>query len=377
MRRCHASGVDPVWDDGNWEPLPALESDVRADLCVVGLGGSGLAAVREASALGASVVGLDAGPVGAGAAGRNGGFLLAGLPDAYHRSVARLGHSRAHAVYRLTLDELDRMRAATPDLIRAVGSLRVASSAEEEADCHAQLAAMRADGLPVEPYDGPEGMGLLFPEDGATNPLARVRWLATACTRAGAQLYERARATTITGGAVTTPGGRVTCRRVVVAVDGGLEALVPEVGGRVRTARLQMLATAPAPEVVVPRPVYARWGYDYWQQLPDGRVALGGQRDRFADAEWTTDSRPTAAVQDALERLLRDQLGVHAPITHRWAASAGFAHDLQPVLDEARPGVFVAGGYSGTGNVLGALYGRAAAQLAVIGRSALAGVLTP
>ena len=66
----------PVWDDGRWTPLPALPGDVSADVCVVGLGGSGLACVLELLALNKRVVGLDAGSVGGGAAGRNGGFLI-------------------------------------------------------------------------------------------------------------------------------------------------------------------------------------------------------------------------------------------------------------------------------------------------------------
>jgi glycine/D-amino acid oxidase-like deaminating enzyme len=45
---------------------------------VIGLGGSGLAAVLEARSLGLSVIGIDAGMVAGGAAGRNGGFLLEG-----------------------------------------------------------------------------------------------------------------------------------------------------------------------------------------------------------------------------------------------------------------------------------------------------------
>ena len=69
----------PLWDDREWQPLPRLEGTVRADVCVVGLGGSGLAALDELAALGVTAVGLDARAVGAGAAGRNGGFVLAGL----------------------------------------------------------------------------------------------------------------------------------------------------------------------------------------------------------------------------------------------------------------------------------------------------------
>ena len=357
--------MNPVWDDGGWAGLPALAGDTKADVCVVGLGGSGLAAVDEALQAGASVIGLDGGQVAGGAAGANGGFLLAGAADAYHRTVARLGRPEARDLYQRTLAELDRMADAAPDLVRRVGSLRLASSAEEEADCAEQLAALRADGFRVEPYRGTEGVGLLFPDDGATNPLARARRLASDLVMRGARLFEHSPADSTPADGVTTSRGMVRAGAVVIAVDGRLETLLPELAPRVRTARLQMLATAPAAEVIIPRPVYARWGYDYWQQLPDGRIALGGCRDRFVDDEWTIDTRPTEPVQQALEQILRDQLGVTAPVTHRWAASAGFAQDLSPVVEEVRPRVFAAGGYSGTGNVLGAVCGRHAMRLAL------------
>ncbi len=159
---------------------------------------------------------------------------------------------------------------------------------------------------------------------------------------------------------MTTPSARVECERVVVAVDGGLERVMPELAGRVRTARAQMLATAPTTEVRLRCPVYARWGLDYWQQLPDGRVALGGCRDRGGDAEWTLDATPSDAVQHELDGLLRDRLQVSAAVTHRWAGLIAFTPDKLPVLEEVRPGVVAAGAYSGTGNVVGAICGRAA-----------------
>src|SRR5438067_2128431 len=185
-----------------------------------------------------------------------------------------------------------------------------------------------------------------------------------AAPAAGARLFERSAAIEIAGDAVRTAHGVVRCRGVVVAVDGALDRLLPELGPRVRTARLQMLATAPAREVTFPRPVYARWGYDYWQQLPNGAVALGGARDVGGETEWTHDARPTAPVQEALERLLRERLRVRAPIVRRWAALVAYSDTGLPILEEVRPNVWVCGAYSGTGNVLGELCGRAAARLA-------------
>jgi glycine/D-amino acid oxidase-like deaminating enzyme len=42
-----------------------------------------------------------------------------------------------------------------------------------------------------------------------------------------------------------------------------------------------------------------------------------------------------------------------------------------PIAEEVRPGVWALGGYSGTGNVMGALLGRAVAQRIVRGESRL------
>lgn len=343
-----------VWEDGGWPGLPPLSGDVLADVCVVGLGGSGLTAVQELQARGATVVGIDAGRVGCGAAGRNGGFLLAGLAPPYHVARTRLG-APAAVLYQRTLEEMDRMVPGPRP-----GSLRVEDSPEGLDDCAQQAAALRADGFAVQEYDGPEGRGLLLPDDGAFQPLARCRALAR---QAVSLLYEHTPALSFEGTTVVTPRGRVRAGAVVVAVDGNLDLLLPEVP--VRTVRLQMLATEPTEEVLLPRPVYRRNGFEYWQQLPDGRVVLGGFRDLGGPAEQTRSTATSAVVQQALEDLLRSRIGVQAPVTHRWAASVGYTEDALPYLGEVRQGVWACGGYSGTGNVVGALCGRQAAALAL------------
>ncbi|HUQ19558.1 MAG TPA: FAD-dependent oxidoreductase [Gemmatimonadaceae bacterium] len=357
----------PVWGSVAWAPLPRLESNASADVCVVGLGGSGLTCVNELVACGASVIGIDASTVADGAAGRNGGFLLAGIAAFYHDAVASMGRERARGIYCETLDELDRIAFETPDHVRRVGSLRIAASAEEEADCHAQYVAMRADDLPVELYDGPEGRGLLMPTDAAFEPLDRCRALATNAIGGGARLYEHTAAIAITGNEVlVSTGARVSCRCVVVAVDGNLEGVFPELSNEVRSVRLQMAASAPDHNVTLTRPVFYRYGLDYWQQLSDGRVVLGGGRDVGEDDEWTTSVETTEKVQRYLDDLLRNTVGVSATVTHRWAATVSFTRNSPtPLLKEVRQDVWVIGAYSGTGNVVGALYGRRAAGKAI------------
>jgi glycine/D-amino acid oxidase-like deaminating enzyme len=373
-------GWDADPEVARWPGLPALSEELRADVCVVGLGGSGLAAIGEALRRGLSVIGLDAGRVASGAAGRNGGFLLGGPASGIHRAGARWGLDAALELYRQTLAEItDLAGLLGPEVVRQVGSLRVAGlpgdpadEAEEAdrglelADCDRQYDLMRELGIKVERYDGELGVGLFLPEDAAMNPARRALGLATRYSEA-ARLFENSPVTAIGDGRVQTPGGAVSAGLVVVAVDGRLELLLPELAGRVRTARLQMLATEPVRPGRLPCPVYGRWGYDYAQQDAAGRLFVGGGRDQFAEQEWTAQAVPTEGVQAWIERVAARFAGGPVRVSHRWAASVGYTEDDRPVVAEVRPGVVACGGYNGTGNLVGPIAARAAIALGLDG----------
>jgi gamma-glutamylputrescine oxidase len=356
----------PRWDDHEWAPLPALRGDAAAELCVVGLGGTGLSCISEALDLGvSSVIGIDAADVAAGAAGRNGGLLLAGPVDFHHDAVARFGAERTLAMHRRTELEMQRIIAETPEVVRVVGSLRIASSGEEQEDINAQYARMKLDGLPVERYEGHEGRGLLFPHDGVMQPLRRTRNLATQLQSRGAKLFGQTAAQEVSSGTARTAHGTISAKHIVVCVDGKLEVLLPQLKPSVRTARLQMLAAAPQLPITFPRPVSTRYGFDYWQQLPDGSVLFGGGRDKFESHEWTTAAEPDSLVQDYLTAQLRTRLGIATEVTHRWAASVSFTETGLPLIQQIGDNVLALGAYSGTGNLVGAVCGRGAARAAL------------
>lgn len=358
----------PAWFDVG--PAERVDVDAqppaRADVVVVGLGASGLAACRRLAHRGADVVGLDAVGIAGGAAGANGGFLLAGLALFHHDAVARLGRDRAARAYAWTRDLLDEVFDTEPTA-RRTGSLRLAADADEAADVAAQAAALRTDGFPVEDHDGPEGVGLLVPDDGVVHPVARCHRLAREAVAHGARLVAPARVAHVHRHGVCLDDGReVGARKVLVAVDGGLEDLVPGLSG-VRTARLQMLATAPVAEGVRRgRPEYRRWGYDYVQWLPTGQVLLGGGRDVEGDAALGAPPVPTAEVQHHLDLEL-ERLRVEAPVTHRWAARAAFTADRLPIVRTVE-GVHVVGAHSGHGNLLGTALAARAADAALDGQ---------
>lgn len=362
------------WNSTPWASGPSVQQPIQCDVCVIGLGASGLSALTYLNQHGLHAVGVDAGMVGAGAAGANGGFILAGIADFHHDAVATLGHTRATRLYHRSIEEIAQLAAEEPSFEHR-GSLRIASTQEEYTDCQQQYAVMRLDGLAVELYEGPEGQGLLVPTDGVFDPLARVRRMAYALRHAGVPLYERSRVMHIEPQLVIANNHRITCRHIIVAVDGNLELLLPQLTSVVKTTRLQMLATAPDTTVQFSRPVYYNYGFDYWQQRRDGSITMGGARDQHADAEWGHASYPTESVQHAIEHRLRTTVGSNALIRHRWGASVAYRlDDVRPFVGQVLPNVWACGGYSGTGNIIGTLCARDIATDIVTGNQhAIAG----
>lgn len=368
---------DPALPD--WPGLPVLDTTVRADACVVGLGGSGLAAVEELADRGLGVVGIDAGRVAAGAAGRNGGILSAG-GGLLRSGAGELALDLRHDLYRDCLAELARLRDQLGDaVIKPVGTLRLAglpghpedeteavARAAELLDLAAEAAVLRGWGVAVDDYDGDLGRGFYNPDTAGMNPVHRAYRLASRLLPR-ARLFEHTRATVVRAGGVDTAHGRVEAPIVVVAVDGRLTELVPQLAHVTHTVRLQMLATAPVATRRLPCPTSFRHGYEWAQQDDAGRLLVGGGRDRFLEQERTTDDEPTAPVQAWIAGAAERIAGQPVTITHQWAASVGYTRDRRPPVVLVDDGVAVCGAYSGSGNLVGPLAARAAVRLAVDG----------
>ena len=158
--------------------------------------------------------------------------------------------------------------------------------------------------------------------------------------------------------------------QVLVATDGYLSGLLGQLEGLIVPTRGQMIATEPL-ERLFDCPHYGRHGFDYWQQTPDGRILAGGFRDSALQDEFTSEEVTTPGIQDALEAFVAGLVGRSLRVDYRWAGLFGLVMDFLPVVGRV-PGeerVWVAGGYSGHGNVLGLLCGDLAAQ-AMLGRDA-------
>ncbi len=344
---------EPFWLEEPSEPLRSPRLDGAADVAVVGGGVTGLACALTLAEHGLRVRVHEARTIASGASGRNGGFALRGGAMPYDQARTTLGSDRAAALWRLTERTLDRMEGLAGDALRRVGSLRLAADEKERAELLAEYAALRDDGFAVDWVDEPEGRlagrypsAILHPRDGALYPGRWIRRLAGHAAEAGAELREHDRVESLDG---------VDAELVVIARDGYPSGLVAELDAVVQPTRGQVVVTEPLEEALYERPHYARHGFDYWQQLPDRRLVIGGRRDLDLAGEETAEEATTPAIQDALEAVIQELVGGRPAITHRWSGIFGMSPDSLPLVGQVpgHDGVWVSRGYSGHGNVLG------------------------
>ncbi len=352
-----------LWLKEQRDDLPSFRFEGRAEVSVIGGGVTGCSCALTLAERGVRVRLHEAGEVAGGASGRNGGFALRGAAVPYDEARHRLGDERAGLVMELTERSLDRMAALAGDAFRRVGSLRLAFDDDERDALGREHDALREHGFAVEwvdrlalPLERIYRGAILHPPDGALQPARWVRRLAAHAANAGADIRESE--------PVTVEG--LDADTVVVAGDGFIPSLLPELP--VRATRGQVLATEPLREQLYDRPHYARAGYDYWHQLPDGRLVLGGKRDVALEAEETDVVETTAAVQAGLDAFLLELVGDRPNVTDRWAGIWGTTPDLLPLVGRVsgRDNVWVAGGYSGHGNALGLACGDLVAR-AILG----------
>ncbi|MGH3066943.1 MAG: NAD(P)/FAD-dependent oxidoreductase [Gaiellaceae bacterium] len=354
------------WLEEPHEPLPAVRLDGPVDIAVVGGGITGCSCALALSKAGLRVRLYEAREIAGGASGRNGGFALRGGSAPYPVLAESIGVEQTAAVWRWTEDELGELAGLAEDAFRPTGSLRLAADEEERAELMLEYEALRAAGFAAEwrdelppPLDGRYSGAIFHPPDGVLQPARLVRRLAGHAAAAGVEIHEHTRIASVEETGAET---------VVVATDGYPSGLLGELEGLIVPTRGQVIATEPIEESLFEVPHYGRHGFDYWHQAPDGRIVAGGFRDVSLDTEFTDHEVTTRAVQDALDRFVESHLGRRLRVDYRWAGIFGMVFDFLPVVGSV-PGqedLWIAGGYSGHGNVLGLACGRLVAR-AILG----------
>ncbi len=358
-----------------------LSGAIRCDVAIVGGGLAGLSAALELRERGLDVVVLEAGEIGGGASGRNGGQAIHGLACGQDVIEAQLGLADARRVWDMTIEALDllRQRIAEHDIecewrdgfLGVATSARKASQLEQWADelaakYHYTLQRIAANDVrnwvASERYHG----AIHDPRSGHLHPLKYVRGLARAAAEAGVRLHEDTEVKSLRqDGGVTleTAGGQVRARQALLAGNVYLHDVAPALEARIMPAGTFIVCSEPLEPGLADTLIPSRscvcdtdFVLDYYRTTNDHRMLFGG------GVSYTT--RTPGRLRETMRRRMVATFPQLAStrIDYAWGGFVDITMNRAPDFGRLGADVYYLQGFSGHGLALTGLAGRLVAE---------------
>ena len=395
------NGDVSFWWNQVGRPVPRapLPGSIRADVCIVGAGYTGLWAAYylKKAAPKLRIVILEQRFAGYGASGRNGGWLtnsVTGGREQYLQSHGRHAATAFQAALNDTVDEVIRVAAAEgidADIVMG-GEFTVAYDRPQqqrlEAAARAEQAWPHTDVELLSAADATAQINVVgstgamwHPHCARIQPAKLVAGLTRVVLALGVEIYEDTRVSEITPHAALTPHGTVAADVIVRATEGFTAGLTG-----LHRAWLPMNSS-----LIVTEPlgadVWAGIGWEnratlgdmahaymYAQRTTDDRIAIGGRGVpyRFGSATDSDGRTPAATVRQLRGILHRFFPGTaDAAIAHAWSGVLGVPRDWAATVGlDRQTGLAWAGGYVGTGVASTNLAGRTLTDL-ILGRESV------
>jgi glycine/D-amino acid oxidase-like deaminating enzyme len=360
---------------------PPVAGDLDVEVAIIGGGYTGLStAFHLGRKFGIASHVLEANRIGWGCSGRNGGFATLGIGKTSMAGwIRRWGEAEARRIFDQSGDAVRLVRhllaeqvidaEATPDgnleLAHLPGRMRVLERDQRLLESKFGVKSQLLDKPELERrfLISREAHGALLYETGfALHAMKYVRGLARAAQRAGAVLHESSPVQGWTRDGkdhlLTTPGGKVRARQVVIAGNGYAgDRLHPAIEGRLLPALSNIVVTRP---LTGAERTALNWSTTlpisdtrnllfYYRLLPDQRI-LFGARGGIEDT-----ARSRAERKEWLLRRLADMFPILKNIeaTHFWNGWVCVPFDKSPHVNSVEDGtVHYALGYVGTGVAL-------------------------
>ncbi len=336
------------WNDRSG-PTPT-----QADVVIIGGGIAGLSAAywigKEDPSM--KIVVVEKFEIGAGATGRNAGFVTCGSVEHFNRLVEKHGKEEALQIWQFSEENMRLLKEhiiqdkAQDLLFEHKGSFSLASTDVEFKELQNSARLMKTMSISVETIAeseiksrlGAEGFvgGIKYVEDGSVHPIklleairAKLGSNITVCEHHEVHAIEKSG----DGKRVRTNKGSIDCSLVVYATNGYSPLLNKFFDDKIFPTRGQILATEAVPRFME-GPCYANFVLDYFRQLPTGEMVIGGFRQLQKDVEKGYSDEASDLIQNALEEFLHKHIPAvrKAKITHRWSGIMGFSVDGQPMV---------------------------------------------
>jgi gamma-glutamylputrescine oxidase len=360
---------------------PALDGDMRTDVCVVGAGFTGLCAALFLAERGFKVVVLEAHRAGFGASGRNGGQVGSGFNRDQPWIEAKVGETAARALWDMTeaakrqVQELSSKHAPDANYLPGVAHGAYSDSESRELHEYAEYLHSRYGYDAIEPLDETAFAelvktraykgGIVDHGAGHIHPLRYCLGLARAAEAAGAVIFEN---TPVTGidykdpASARTATGEVRAHHVVLAGNGYFPDLDKKLAARVMPINSFVAATEPLGDRwtdVLGKDIAvadSKFVVNYYRMSEDRRFLFGGR-------ESYTLGFPSDITPKLKARMLSlfPQLG-DVEITHVWGGTLGITMTRLPTVMRVAPNVLAASGFSGHGVALSGFAGRVMAE---------------
>jgi glycine/D-amino acid oxidase-like deaminating enzyme len=257
-----------LWSETAVAPLAlaSLSGPCDTEVAIIGAGLAGLSVALALAERGVAAVVLEAGEIGEGASGRNGGQVIGGLRHLPDELVEAYGRERGVRLHEFGLGTADAAFA----LIRRLGLdcdaaqdgwINTADTPAGMEQAARRVASWQKHGVAARLLDRAELQdltgtqaylgGWLLPGSGCVQPLSLVRELARAAADAGAQVHIRSRAHAILrdgqGWRIATAAGSLGAKCVLIATNALTGALSPAVAQSTLPVWSFQIATEPLP----------------------------------------------------------------------------------------------------------------------------------
>ncbi|WP_197738491.1 FAD-binding oxidoreductase [Octadecabacter sp. SW4] len=365
-------------------PLPAFDGAkgaLRADVCIVGAGFTGLSAALHLAQAGYDVALLDAHRVGFGASGRNGGQVGMGQRLGQDELEDMVGKDHARALWDLSLEAVALVRNLidthkmdcgwTPGIIGADHRARYVPHTHAYVDKlnteygYDQIRKLEREELRALVGSPAYHGGALDMGGGHLHPMRYVIGLARACAAAGVRIYENTKVTGVTQGApakVTTANAVISADHVLLACNGYLGGLDEQVAARVMPINNFIVATEPLDEDTARGLIRdnlavadSKFVINYFRLSEDRRMLFGGTESygyKFPPDIAALVRRPMTQIYPQL----RD-----VRIDYAWGGTLGITMNRMPHFARLHGNILSASGYSGHGVAMATLGGKLAA----------------
>lgn len=364
------------------DPLPPLQGEIAADVCVVGAGISGCSVALELASRGFKVVVLERARVGDGASGRNGGQALVGYACGQEKLEAEVGFETARQMWDLSVEALALLRQRVEryriDCDLQWGHVQVAIKERqrrellEEQERLQQRYGYRELQF-IDRHDLRELLatdryiaGLLDRGSAHLHPLNYTLGLARAAREAGAAIHEHSTVTGIEYGdpaRVSTRDGAVRARFVVLCGNAYLNGLVPALHSRIMPVGTYIIATQSLGEERATQLIRRNFAVadinfvlDYFRRSADHRLLFGG-RASYSGRDIFDTARATRRRMVRVFPQLAD-----VKVEFAWGGYVDITLSRAPDFGRLRPNIYYLQGFSGHGLALSGMAGKLAAE---------------